>query len=105
MKLPVGEAFKTTLRPGLFSYLDFLQVSAVNFKEYFGEKYEDKSCQMCKLQLDTQAHSVHREKIKEDIKMNGTYSDIFQENVPSNISQTLLRSSKLRKEALISTVC
>ena len=88
--IPVHEA------KNLFKF----RVRAANFKENFGDRYEDKSCPMCKLQLDTQAHSVQCEKVKEDITIDGNYSDIFKENVPSNISQTLLRISKLRKDLI-----
>ena len=88
--IPVHEA------KNLFKF----RVRAANFKEIFGDKYEDKSFPICKLQLDTQAHSVQCEKVKEDIKIDGTYSDIFKEKVPSNISQTLLRISKLRKDLI-----
>ena len=57
------------------------------FKEHFGENYEDKSCPVCKLQLDTQVRSVQWEKVRDGIKIGG---EMFKENVPSNTSQTLL---------------
>ena len=41
------------------------------FKENFGENYEDKSCPVCKLQLDTQVRSVQCEKVKDGIKIGG----------------------------------
>ena len=68
------------------------------FKENFGENYEDKSCPVCKLQLDTQVRSVQCEKVKDGIKIG---SEIFKEKVPSNMSQTLLSE----KDAVCLQLC
>ena len=88
--IPVHEA------KNLFKF----RVRVAKFKENFGDTYEDKSCPVCKVHLDTQAHSVQCEKVKEEIKIEGNYTDIFKENVPSNISKTLLRISKLREDLI-----
>ena len=88
--IPVHEA------KNLFKF----RVRAANFKENYGERYEDKSCPMCKVHVDTQAHSVQCEEVKDKVKIDGNYSDIFKEKVPQNISQTLLRISKLRKDLI-----
>ena len=42
-------------------------------------------------------HHFYFEKVKENIEIDGNYLDIFRENIPSNISKTLLRISKLRE--------
>ena len=88
--IPVHEA------KNLFKF----RVRVARFKENFGDTYEDKCCPVCKVHLDTQAHSVQCEKVKQEIKIDGNYTDIFKENVPSNISKTLLRISKLREDLI-----
>ena len=40
--------------------------------------------------------------VKTKIKIEGNYDDIFEEDIPSDISKTLLRISKLREEVIIS---
>ena len=67
-------------------------------RDNFGDRYEHKGCPLCTVQLDTQVHSVQCERVKDEISIEGRYSDIFRGKVPSNISKTLLTISKLREE-------
>ena len=89
-KIPVQEA------QNLFRF----RVGVAQFKANFGDRYPNKVCPLCTLNLDTQVHSVQCEGVKEKVTINGKYSDIFKENVPSDISQTLHKISKLREEYL-----
>ena len=73
------------------------RVRSAQFKENFGDRFEDKRCPLCLSHLDTQALSIQCDKVKEKIEIDGNYMDIFRENIPSNISKTLLRISKLRE--------
>ena len=73
------------------------RVRSAHFKENFGDRFEDKRCPLCLSHLDTQALSIQCDKVKENIEIDGNYMDIFRENIPSNISKTLLRISKLRE--------
>ena len=67
--IPVHEA------KNLFKF----RVRVARFKENFGDTYEDKCCPVCKVHLDTQAHSVQCEKVKQEIQIDGNYTDIFKE--------------------------
>ena len=86
--IPVNEA------KNLFQY----RTKSANFKDNFGDRYENKGCPLCTVQLDTQVHSVQCEIVKDEIPIEGRYSDIFKKKIPSNISKTLLKISKLREE-------
>ena len=77
----------------LFRY----RVKVADFKEKFGNKYENKVCPLCGIHMDTQTHAVHCVKVKESVPVEGNYSDIFKERIPRNISRTLYSISKLRE--------
>ena len=89
-EIPVNEA------QNLFKY----RVRVAHFKENFGDKYENKACPLCSVNLDTQVHSVQCEKVKEKVTIDGKYNDIFKEKIPRNISKTLFKISKLREDLL-----
>ena len=74
------------------------RVGVAQFKANFGERYNNKACPLCSVHLDTQAHSVQCEGVKEKVNIEGKYSDIFKQKVPSDIYQTLLKISKLRED-------
>ena len=80
----------------LFRY----RVRSANFKENVGDKYTNKVCPLCTVHLDTQTHSMECFKVKEEISVEGKYNDIFKEKVPSNISKTLLKITKLRENVI-----
>ena len=56
-----------------------------------------KACPLCLVQPDTQVHSVSCPEVKSKVLVKGTYEDIFYEDIPSDISKTLLRINKLRE--------
>ena len=62
------------------------------------QNYEDTRCPSCLAEPDTQAHSLECSVIKQMTVVKGDYLDIFQEDVPNDISNTLLRISKIREE-------
>ena len=64
----------------------------------YSNSYEDTSCPSCLAEPDTQAHSLECSVIKQMIDVKGDYLEIFQEDVPSDISNTLLKISKFREE-------
>ena len=73
------------------------RVRSANFKENFGDKYKNKVCPMCTVHLDTQTHVMQCVQVKEEIGVEGKYNDIFKEKIPSNISKTLFKITKLRE--------
>ena len=85
--IPVHEA------KNLFRY----RVRMAEFKENYGNKYENKVCPLCTIHMDTQAHAVQCNKVKESISVEGNYNDIFKEKIPTNISKSLYRISKMRE--------
>ena len=87
-EIPVQEA------QNLFKY----RVGVAQFKENFGDRYEDKTCPLCSINLDTQMHSLECVKVKQKIEIEGRYSDIFRGKISSNISKTLLKISKMRED-------
>ena len=68
------------------------------FKENMKSSYLSTACPLCCVQLDTQVHSLQCTVIKENILVEGNYDDIYSENIPQNISKTLLRITKFREE-------
>jgi hypothetical protein len=85
--IPVHEA------KNLFRY----RVRVADFKENFGNKYENKGCPLCTIHMDTQTHAVQCDKVKESISVEGNYNDIFKEKIPRNISKSLYKISKMRE--------
>jgi hypothetical protein len=67
------------------------------FKDNFKNAYTNIACPLCLVQLDTQAHCVQCPVVQEKVKVQGSYIDIFSEDIPSDISKTLHEISKLRK--------
>ena len=71
---------------------------AANFKENQKNNHEmSVACPLCQVQPDTQAHCVQCPVVRTKIDVKGTYSDIFSEDIPSDISQTLMKISQLRE--------
>ena len=70
------------------------------YKENMKNSYTNtsKACPLCLLQPDTQQHSVQCTEVKSKVLVEGTYKDIFKEDIPCDISKTLLRITKLRED-------
>ena len=87
-EIPVKEA------KNLFRF----RTRSARFKENMKNSYNVRTCPLCCLQLDTQAHSLQCPEVKSKITVEGNYKDIFSQNIPRNISKTLMRITELRKE-------
>ena len=68
------------------------------FKENMKTSYTATPCPFCLVQPDNQAHSVQCPEVQQRVKIEGNYSEIFKENIPFNISKTLMNITKLREE-------
>ena len=68
------------------------------YKENMKSSYLSTACPLWCVQLDTQVHSVQCSVVKEHVQVEGNYNDIYSENIPSDISRTLLRISKFRED-------
>ena len=71
---------------------------AAMFKMNYGDMYANTACPFCLVVPDSQSHSLECNVVKQKINIQGDYSDIFGEDIPSDISNTLLKISKLREE-------
>ena len=89
-RIPVREA------KNLYRY----RVKVANFKANFGERYQSKGCPFCFVHLDTQPHAMQCVNVKDLVNTEGEYRKIFGENIPSNISKTLLNISKMRENLI-----
>ena len=70
------------------------------FKDNFQKSYTGIACPLCLVQPDSQAHCVQCPVVKEKVIVKGIYSDIFSEDIPADISKTLLQISELREATL-----
>ena len=70
-----------------------------NFKENFKNSHQSCAiaCPLCMVQPDSQPHCMQCPVIKSKIDVQGNYSDIFLEDIPSEISKTLLKISEMRE--------
>ena len=70
----------------LFRY----RVKVANFKENFGQKFQNKGCPFCFVNLDTQSHATQCAAVKEIISVEGKY---FLKKTPlryfKNIAQNI----------------
>ena len=70
-----------------------------NFKENFKNGHQSCAipCPLCMVQPDSQPHCMQCPIIKSKIDVKGNYSDIFLEDIPAEISKTLLKISEIRE--------
>ena len=87
-EIPVKEA------KNLFRF----RTRSAKFKENMKNSYNIRTCPLCCVQPDTQAHSLQCHEVKSKIRVEGNYGDIFSKNIPTNISKTLMRITELRKD-------
>ena len=70
------------------------------FKLNYKGSYLSFACPSCLVQPDSQAHSVQCPVVKQNVEVKGEYKDIFTEDIPADIANTLLKISTLRKEII-----
>ena len=68
------------------------------FKINFGNSYLNKACPYCLIEADSQEHALKCTVVKGKVEVKGEYSDIFDEDIDTNISETVMRITKLREE-------
>ena len=76
----------------LFRY----RTRVAKFKENMKSSFLVTTCPLCLVQPDTQVHSFQCPELR--VKLEGIYNDIFTEDIPTNISKTLLRITKRRED-------
>ena len=70
------------------------------FKENYKNSYQSIACPLRLVQPDTRVHCVQCLVVKTKVDVQGSYSDIFDEDIPINISKTLMKISNLREDIL-----
>ena len=90
-RIPVNEA------QNLYRF----RTRVADFKENFKNAYTNIACPLCLVQPDTQAHCVQCPVIKDNVNIQGVYSDIFNEDIPSEISKTLQKISEFRENYIL----
>ena len=70
------------------------------FNENFKNSYNGIACPLCLVMPDTQAHCVQCPELRNKVNIIGNYSDIFSDNIPQNISKTLLEITECREKLL-----
>ena len=74
---------------------------AARFKDNMKNSYNVSStCPLCHVQPDTQVHSVKCPVVQSKVKVKGCYSDIFLEDIPTDIAKTLLDITQLRDDII-----
>ena len=76
------------------------RLKVTNFKTNFGDKFHNKGCPFCFVQLDTQTHAMQCLEVKKIMNIEGDYRKIFNENIPQNIAKTLVNISKSRENLI-----
>ena len=80
----------------LFRY----RTRSAKFKQNMKNGYESITCPFCLVHPDTQIHSMLCIEVKSKILVKGNYQDIFKEDIPKEISETLMKISEIRKDVL-----
>ena len=68
-----------------------------NFKENYKNNHEVRTCHLCLVQPDTQAHCVQCPVVKENVNIRGDYQEIFSDEISSEISESLLKITDFRE--------
>ena len=68
------------------------------FKTNFGNSYLNTACPYCHVEPDSQEHALQCTVVSQKIEIMGDYSDIFDEDIPTDISESLVKIIKLREE-------
>ena len=76
---------------------------SANFKENMKSMYSDFFCPLCEKEPDSQEHSFRCSAVKQKVKIEWQYEDIFQGKIPLGLSKTLMEITKLRKNMNLSS--
>ena len=70
---------------------------SAHFKENMKSYYTELLCPLCNEHLDTQAHSFECRVVKMNIKIEGSYKDVFGKKIKPELAKTLLNITNLRE--------
>ena len=98
-----GLKMQPYLKENLFSLIQARKVFSfrtrmAKFGENFGGQNGHIPCPMCFLHLDNQPMAFQCPEIKKTIKVCGKYEDIFDNDIPLDVVETISEIMKLRTE-------
>ena len=67
------------------------------FKENFKNSHEVRTCPLCLIESDTQAHCFQCPVLKEKINIKGEYTEIFTEEISPEIAHSLFKITEFRE--------
>jgi hypothetical protein len=86
--------FTTTQAKLIYSF----RIRMANFQENFQGNKGHTPCPLCYFHLDSQSMAFQCVKLKEVIKINGKLEDVFEENIPMELVNTLTEIIKYREQ-------
>ena len=69
-----------------------------NYKENYRGNNGHMPCILCLAHLDSQAGSFSCHVIRENVQLEGKYSDIFTDKISTSLARTLVNIDKFREE-------
>ena len=73
---------------------------AAKFKDNYKGSYLFPTCPYCLIHMDTQAHSFQCNEMRNSVKIEGKYEEIFKREIPQEVINTIVRISKHREDIL-----
>ena len=70
------------------------------FKNNYKHSYLSLACPLCLTHSDTQEHSLECSSVTDSVNVRGDYQDIFMEDIPVDIADTLLKIANIRRDIL-----
>ena len=68
----------------------------------FGENFRSGNlstiCPLCSAHVDSQENSLDCPTLRREVRIKGSYSDIFSENIPEDLTKTIFDIYNYRKE-------
>ena len=69
-----------------------------NFGENFKNGQSQVPCPLCHLHLDSQAMAFQCSKVLEEVEVNGHYNDLFKEEIPKDLAETIVNIVEYRRK-------
>ena len=93
----VSNKFTPNQAQTIFSF----RTRMANFQENFRGSGGHIPCPLCHVPMDTQSMSFQCPRIKTEINVEGVYEDIFTEDIPFSLVETLVKIEKFRESYMM----
>ena len=91
----LSNKFTTTQAKTVYSF----RTRMANFTENFRGVKGNLLCSLCGTHLDSQVMAFNCPKLKIDISIRGRYEDLFMEDIPTEVVQTIMDIMSYRKNS------